>query len=115
MLALEPAQRPQLTTRQGVNGWRAALRAVDVKPAVGEVDGVPAQRHQLCRPQPVPVGDQHHGSVAVAMAVEGGRRDHAGHLGVGEVLAYPNLGVLASPRRGLLDHCPIYGGWRYQR
>jgi hypothetical protein len=33
----------------------AVLEPPDMQAAMGEVDGVPAQRHQLSRPQPVPV------------------------------------------------------------
>ena len=83
--------------------------------AMGEVDGVPAQRHQLGRPQAVPVGDQHHGGVAVAIAVLAGGSDQASDLAIGEVLARADLGV-ASPRGGSGDrNCPNNGGWRHQR
>jgi hypothetical protein len=34
--------------------------------AIGEVDGVPPQGHQLDGTQAMPVGDQHHGGVAMA-------------------------------------------------
>ena len=65
---------------------------------MGEVDGVPAQRDQLGRPQAVPVGDQHHGGVAVAMAVLAGGRDQPSDLAVGQVLARADLGVAAALR-----------------
>ena len=42
---------------------------------MGEVDGVPAQRHQLDRTQAMPVGDQHHGGVAMAVAIGPGGFD----------------------------------------
>ena len=66
---------------------------------MGEVDGVPAQRHQLARPQPVPVGDQHHGGIAVAVAILPGGIDQAGDLAIGEVLAGADLGVTLAARR----------------
>ena len=87
LLALKPAQGPQLPTGQGMNRFGAAFDAADMHAAMGEVDGVPAQRHQLGRPQAVPVGDQHHGGVAVAMAVLPGSIDQTTNLAIGEVLA----------------------------
>ena len=67
--------------------------------AVGEVDGVPAQRDELGRPQAVPIRDQHHGGVAVAMAVLPGGSDQAGDLAIGQVLARADLGVALAARR----------------
>ena len=84
--------------------------------AVGEVDGVPAQRHQLGRPQAVPIRDQHRGGVAVAMAVLPGGSDQAGDLAIGEVLAGADLGVaLAARRAPAIGNCPNNGGRRHQR
>ena len=83
--------------------------------AMGEVDGVPAQRHQLGRPQPVPVGDQHHGGIAVAVAVLPGNSDQAGDLGVGQIFARADLGVALTARARPMGDCPIIGGWRHQR
>ena len=42
--AFEPAQGPQLAAGQWMDQFRAALDAIDVNAAVGEVDGIPAQR-----------------------------------------------------------------------
>ena len=90
-----------------MNRFGAALDAVDMHAAVGEVDGVPAQRDQLGRPQAVPIGDQHHGGVAVAIAVLAGGSDQPIDLGVGQVLARADLGV-AAPRGGpALSTVPI--------
>ena len=93
LLALEPAQRPQLAAGQRVDRLRAALEPADMQAAMGKIDGVPPQRDQLARPQAVPVGDQHHGGVAVAMAVLAGCRDQPSDLAVGQVLARADLGV----------------------
>ena len=83
---------------------------------MGEVDRVPAQRHQLGRPQAVPIGDQHHGGVAVAMAVLPGGSDQASDLAVGEVLAGADLGIAFAARRApAIVNCPNNGGWRHQR
>ena len=83
--------------------------------AMGEVDGVPAQRHQLGRPQAVPVRDQHHGGVAVAMAVLPGGSDQAGDLAIGQVLARADLGVAAPLGGPAIGNCPNNGGRRHQR
>ena len=94
----------------------AALEPPDMQAAMGEVDGVPAQRHELARPQPVPVGDQHHGGIAVAVAILPGSIDQAGNLAIGEVLAGADLGVtLAARRAPAIANCPNNGGWRHQR
>ena len=82
-----------------MNRFGATLDAVDMHAAVGEVDGIPAQRHQLGRPQAVPVRDQHRGGVAVTMAVLASGSDQAGDLGVGQVLARADLGVALAARR----------------
>lgn len=77
----------------------AAFEPPDMQAAMGEVDGVPAQRHQLGRPQPVPVGDQHHGGIAVAVAILPASIDQAGNLAIGEVLAGADLCVTFAARR----------------
>ena len=92
----------------------AALEPPDMQAAMGEVDGVPAQRHQLGRPQPVPVGDQHHSGIAVTVAVPRGGCNQAANLTVGEVLASTDVGVtLAARRAPAIANCPNNGGWRY--
>ena len=84
--------------------------------AIGEVDGVPAQRHQLGRPQPMPIGDQHHGGVAVAVAVLPGSSDQPGDLAVGQVLAGADLGITFAARQASTNaNCPNNGGRRHQR
>ena len=114
LLALEPAQRPQLAAGQRMDGFGAALDPADMQAAVGEVDRVPAQRDQLGRPQAVPIGDQHRGGVAVAMAVLPGGSDQAGDLAVGEILARADLGIPLAAR-GPGRNCPNNGCWRHQR
>ena len=37
LLALEPAQGPQLASRQRMDAWRAALGSIDVQSAVSEI------------------------------------------------------------------------------
>ena len=115
LLALEPAERPQLAAGQRVNRLRAALEPAHMQAAMGKVDRVPAQRDQLARPQAMPVGDQDHGGVAVAIAVLASCRDQPIDLGVGQVLARADLGVAAPLRWSSLVNCPINGGRRHQR
>ncbi len=99
-----------------MNRFGATLDAVDMQAAMGEVDGVPAQRDELGRPQAVPIRDQHHGGVAVAMAVLPGGSDQAGDLAIGQVLAGADLGIALAPRRALaIGNCPNNGGRRHQR
>jgi hypothetical protein len=96
-----------------MNRLGTTLGATHVQATVRKIDCVPAQRHQFDHPQPMPIGDQHHGGVAVTAAILRGRLDQAVDLGVGEILARPDLGV-APPTRGLTSHCPIYSGWHRQ-
>ena len=71
--------------------------------------------HKLGRPQPVPVGDQHHGGIAVAVAILPSSIDQAGNLAIGEVLAGADFGItLAARRAPAIANCPNNGGWRYQ-
>jgi hypothetical protein len=83
---------------------------------MGEVDGVPAQGHQLDRTQAMPVGEQHHGGVAMAVAVGPGGFDEAVDFGVGQVFARPHVGI-ANPLgwSAVRLDCPNNGGWRLQR
>ena len=60
---------------------------------------VPAQVAQLRRPQAVPVGDQDHGGVAVAVAVGLGGLDQLLDLGLGQMLARAQLGIRLPQRR----------------
>jgi hypothetical protein len=78
-----------------------------MQPAMVEVDGIPAQRDELARPQPVPVGDQHHSSITVAVVILPGGPDQAGDLAIGEVLAGADLGVRFAARRApAIANCP---------
>ena len=83
---------------------------------MGEVDGVPAQRHKLNRTQAMPVGDRHHGGVAMAVAVGPGGSDEAVYFGVGQVFTRPHLGIVYPfGRPAVRLDCPNNSGWRDQR
>jgi len=53
---------------QWVDAWGAALHPADVKPGLIQVDLIPAQVHNFGGTKSVPVGDQDHGGVPVAVA-----------------------------------------------
>jgi hypothetical protein len=46
----------------------AVFDPVDVQGTGAEVDLIPTQRHQFRNAQPVPIGDQDHGRVAMPVA-----------------------------------------------
>ena len=62
----------------------------------------------------MPVGDQNHRGVAVAVAISPGGSDQPVNLGVGQVLPRADLGVRPAARWTMGD-CPINSGWRHQR
>jgi hypothetical protein len=68
----------------------ALLDSPDVHGARSVVDLLPTQA--------VPLGDQGHHGVAVTMVVAFGRRHEPLHLGLGQVLAGPQLDVGTPPR-----------------
>ena len=61
----------------------------------------------------MPVGDEQHRCVAVAMAPVFGRGDQALDLVGGQVLTRTQLGVRAPPVH-VRCNCLFYGGWRDQ-
>jgi len=114
LLALELAQGSQLTAGNGMDSRRTILGSIDVQSTVTEIDRIPTQGHKLAYPQAMPIGDQDHGGVTVAMAVAVGGDNQAVDLGVGQIFAGANLGI-GPTRRGFVAYCPIIGAWRYQR
>jgi hypothetical protein len=51
----------------------------------------------------MPVGDQHHGGVAMAVAIGPGGFDEPVDVGVGQVFARPHIGIAVCSGRGF-DH-----------
>ena len=76
----------------------ALLDPADVQGGGGEIL-VPAQVHQLARPEAVAVGHQDHRAVPMAPAVRSGCFEQLLDLGLGQVLARPELGIW-TPCRG---------------
>ena len=69
--------------------------------AVIEIDGIPTKRHELDSAQPMPIGDQDHGRVAMPIAVIAGSLDQPLDLGLGQVFPRPDLGIGPLPGRTL--------------
>ena len=55
--------------------------------AVAEIDRIPAQGHDLGGAQTMPISDQDHGAVAMAVAIIASDRDQPLDLGLGKVFA----------------------------
>src|SRR5262249_24944031 len=80
------------------------LEPTNVKPLVREVHLRPLEAAELAHTQAVPVGEQDHGRVPVAVAPAlASDFDELIHLGFGQVLPGSEIGV------GSADDCPIYG------
>ena len=79
-----------------MDAWRAILGPSDVHPALVELDLMPFQATHLARSQPVAVGDQYHGGIAMTVtAALSGTLHQLLDLALGEIL--PN--------------CEGYSGW----
>jgi hypothetical protein len=63
----------------------------------------------------VPIGKQHHGGVAVAIAVASGGFHQLVHFGIREVLARTGIGIWPPSGRSACLNCPNNGGRRDQR
>ena len=68
LLAPQAAQGAQLAAAQDVRRGPALLQPAHVQQALVEVERVPAQADELGDAQPVPVGEEGHGAVAVGIA-----------------------------------------------
>ena len=99
LLALEPAECPQLAAGQRVDRLRAALEHGSLRAAMGKVDRVPAKRDQFARPQAVPIGDQDHGGVTMAITIPRRGSDQALDFALGQVFARAEFRVTAAARR----------------
>ena len=109
LLALQPAKGADLGASKEMHAGPAVLPAGDVVAAVGQIEHVPPKRAELACPEPVAVGQEDHGRVAVGVARTDAlpRGDHqAIDLLGGEVLAGAPLGIGKAPRRDF----PIFSG-----
>ena len=86
----------------------ALLDPADVQVGGPEIHLVPPQVHQFGGPQAVSVGHEDHRGVPVAPAVSRGGFHQPLDLGLGKVLAGPQVGI-GGP---FGPDCSVYGGWR---
>jgi hypothetical protein len=108
-LAVQAAQRPQLTPGQRVSCWRAVLHPGDCEVCGREVHLRPLQVDKLAGSQAMPEGEQDHRLVAVRPAIAFAPLDQLLDLAFGEVFAGSDLGVFG-PTWG---DFPYFNGWRY--
>ena len=73
-----------------------------------EVDCVPTEVANLGSPEAMPVGEQDHGGVAVAVAVAFGRLDQRLDLSLGQVFPLPVIGI--GPSAGRRWNCSLFSG-----
>ena len=83
-----------------------ALRSLNMQSATVEVNLIPAQAADFRSAQPVPVRNQDHGSVAMAIAGSlAGSLLEPLDLPFGQVFPGPELGI-----GGSAGNCPVYDG-----
>src|SRR5271165_3941576 len=81
------------------------LSPADVQGGRVEVDLIPAQVYKFAYPQAMPIGDQHHGVIAVAVAVALGGLKQLLDFGLGQVLTGPVFSVWLAP----WSNCALFG------
>jgi hypothetical protein len=69
-----------------------------------------SKSHAFGRSQTMPIGDEYHGGVALAVAVGFGRLDELADFGRRQVLPLPVLDVWLAERRD----CSVFAGWRHE-
>jgi hypothetical protein len=111
LLPGQPAQRPQFVAPDGMRAWCALLGPADGKGGVVEVDLVPAQIDQFRHSEAVPVGQQDHGGIAVAVSIIFGGARQALDFGIGQIFPSAQFSIRAAQRRG---NCSIFSGRRCQ-
>jgi hypothetical protein len=79
-----------------------------MQPGMDEIDLLPTQGAQLGRSQPMPVGKQDHGRIAMPVPVPARRLHQPLDLSLGEVLPDPIM-VIGEPTT---VNCSLYSGWR---
>lgn len=111
---LQFSECPNLGASEGMHARRPPLQPMDVEPPLAQVHLIPAERDEFGHPEPVPVREEDHRGVAVAVAPPPLRCRHQKvHLPLGEVLAAA-AGAVRHPLRGSGgSNCPIYRGWRF--
>src|SRR5262245_58290762 len=97
VLAAESAQGSDLVTTAGLVGWRATLGPADVQSPLVEFDLMPLEAADFAGPQPVAIGDQDHGGIAMTVpTVLAGSIHQLFDLAIGEIAAL---------------YCEAFDGW----
>jgi hypothetical protein len=99
-------QRSDFLAAQRMDVINPALRSADMQSATVEVNLIPPQAADFRGAQPVPVRNQDHGSVAMAIAgsLAGGLLEPL-DLPFGQVFPGPEFGI-----GGSAGNCPVYDG-----
>src|SRR6516164_911176 len=90
-----------------MHAWHAVLDAGDMQEAMHEVHLLPPQRAQFGRSEAMPVGEQDHGRVPVAMAVVPGSLHKPFDLTLRQVFTLAVMGV----GEATSANCSLYSGW----
>jgi hypothetical protein len=93
-----------------MGGQCAILGPTDVQNSGFEIDPPPSQVHHLRRSQAMPVGQEQHQGVTVAVPVGLGRLNELIDLVGSQVLTGSQLGIRWARRRD----CSIFSAWRDQ-
>src|SRR6516225_5318396 len=90
-----------------MHAWHAILDAGNMQEAMHQVYLLPSQRAQFGRPEAVPVGEQDHGRIPMAMAVAAGSLHEPFDLTLGQVLTLAVMRV----GKATAANCSLYRGW----
>jgi hypothetical protein len=107
LLSLQSTKRPKLGASQRMHRSHAVLEPEDVEAAMGQVDLLPTKRAQFRCSQPVPEGQQDHGSVPMIMAIVASRLHQPLNFALGEVFA----GAIVGVQQTTLCNCSLLDGW----
>src|SRR3974390_875539 len=90
-----------------MHAWHAVLDVGDMQETMHQVYLLPSQRAQFGRSEAMPVGQQDHGRVPVAMPIAAGSLHEPFDLALGQVLTLAVMGV----GQATAANCSLYSGW----
>src|SRR5215467_2508975 len=91
-----------------MRGRQPMLPPADMEDAALEVDLLPAQGHEFGHPEPMPIGEKHHGRVPMAMPPEPPcGRDQRVDFPWREIFAAPPGSIGSFPRGSRMRHGPL--------
>jgi len=112
VVPLDRPQHPKLGTAERMHAVIAALEPRHMQSSSIQIDLLPLQRHQLADPEPVPVAQEDHRRIPLAVAPAlPCRLAQLLDLGLGQVLPRSDLAV-ALPAQ---TDCSLCGGWCWAR